>query len=100
MPATGSVLALVVAWLALVTRTIAHGRDDMQLPLLSPNHKDADEPSFSVGFSIQSSYGAATVLVEEPNGDGMQKHNFISHGNEDYRQALAKLSLVSSQHIA
>lgn len=53
----------------------------------------------SVGFSLQSSYGAAAVIFEAANGQ-LETHTRVYNGGYLYRQVMAKLSLESSKHNA
>ena len=65
-----------------------------QHPLLSHT-----KSNFSVGFSLQSFYGAATVIFED--GDGkLETHTRIYEPGYLYHQVMTKLSLQSSQHVA
>lgn len=55
--------------------------------------------NFSVGFSLQSSYGAAAVIFENADGE-LETYTRVCEGGELYRQLMATLSLESSRHIA
>lgn len=68
--------------------------NDAQHPLLA--HANSN---FSVGFSLQSCYGAATVIFEGNDGR-LETHTRIYEAGYLYRQVMTKLSLESSQHVA
>jgi hypothetical protein len=55
--------------------------------------------NFSVGFSLQSSYGAAAVIFTKANGE-LETHTVVSPGGRLYRQIMPRLSLESSRHPA
>ncbi|OIW24506.1 hypothetical protein CONLIGDRAFT_673673 [Coniochaeta ligniaria NRRL 30616] len=55
--------------------------------------------NFSVGFSLQSSYGAAAIIFTKPNGE-LETQTVVSHGGRPYREVMARLSLESSRHPA
>jgi len=55
--------------------------------------------NYSVGFSLSSSYGAAAVIIDEPNGE-KQTITWVVQGDSEYKSVMAKLSLPSSQHLA
>ncbi|KAK3316895.1 hypothetical protein B0H66DRAFT_605162 [Apodospora peruviana] len=54
---------------------------------------------FSVGISLQPSYGAAAIIFDEPDGN-LETHTSVVQGDGEYRRTMAKLSLESSQHVA
>jgi hypothetical protein len=65
-------------------------------------HSDSDfvkSRNFSVGFSLQSSYGAAAVIFENADGK-LETYTRVHEGGELYRQVMATLSLESSRHTA
>ncbi|KAI1409643.1 hypothetical protein F5Y13DRAFT_169735 [Hypoxylon sp. FL1857] len=86
----------VLAWLVAMAPALQDPRADAsQQPLLS-----APTPvNFSVGFSLQSSYGAAAVIFEYENGE-IQTHARVHHGDDAYQEVMARLSLASSRHLA
>ena len=55
--------------------------------------------NFSVGFSLQSFYGAAAVIFERIDGT-LETHTRIYEPGYHYHQVMTKLSLQSSQHVA
>lgn len=69
-----------------------------QHPLLS-NTAATLASNFSVGFSLQSSYGAAAIIFTYPDGQ-LETHTTVYYGNAQYREVMARLSLDSSIHIA
>ncbi|PNY23692.1 Uncharacterized protein TCAP_06365 [Tolypocladium capitatum] len=89
----------ILAWLlAMAPALLYPWSHPNQQPLLSvPSAVQARK--FSVGFSLQSSYGAAVVIFEDPNGE-LQTHASVHHGCKEYRAVMAKLSLLSSRHLA
>jgi hypothetical protein len=68
-----------------------------QQPLLSTSSSPSS--NYSIGFSLASSYGAAAVIVDDPNGD-KKTYTWIVDGGSEYQSVMAKLSLRSSQHLA
>lgn len=66
---------------------------------LNPHTEVTESRNFSVGFSLQSSYGAAAVIFENANGE-LETHTRVYEGGKLYQQVMAKLSLASSRHIA
>ncbi|KAI1142333.1 hypothetical protein F5Y05DRAFT_222803 [Hypoxylon sp. FL0543] len=86
----------VLAWLsATVPALLGASGDASQQPLL-PTSTPAN---FSVGFSLQSSFGAAAVIFENYNGD-LETHTRVCHGDKAYQEVMARLSLASSRHLA
>ncbi|KAI9855694.1 MAG: hypothetical protein M1813_009656 [Trichoglossum hirsutum] len=63
-----------------------------QKPLFAPT---AESKGFSVGFSLQSSYGAAAITFD--NGTVVTQK---VDGDASYREVMSRLSLDSSRHIA
>lgn len=55
--------------------------------------------NYSVGFSLASSYGAAAVIIDEPNGD-KKTLTWTVNGSSEYQSVMTKLSLTTSQHLA
>lgn len=70
--------------------------DAIQQPLLSTPTAIGN---FSVGFSLQSSYGAAAIIYEDENGE-LQTRARVSYGTKAYRAVMARLSLECSKHLA
>jgi hypothetical protein len=69
-----------------------------QQPLLS-HAESIESRNFSVGFSLQSSYGAAAVIFEGADGD-LETYTRVYKGCSEYQRVMAKLSLKSSIHVA
>lgn len=63
-----------------------------------PLHSQAGS-NFSVGFSLQSSYGAAAVIFEGADGR-LETYTRVHEPGYLYQQVMEKLSLQSSRHIA
>lgn len=55
--------------------------------------------NYSVGFSLQSSFGAAAVILDWPDGHHETLTRVI-HGGTEYERVMATLSLASSRHTA
>lgn len=70
------------------------GANDQQ-PLLSTTLK----PSYSVGFSLASSYGAAAVIIDDAH-DEKKTLTWVVYGDSEYQSVMSRLSLDSSQHLA
>ncbi|KAI0840948.1 hypothetical protein F5Y06DRAFT_308583 [Hypoxylon sp. FL0890] len=86
----------VLAWLSATVPALLDPRNDAsQQPLLSTSTL----ANFSVGFSLQSSYGAAAVIFENQDGD-LQTHTKVHYGDKAYQEVMARLSLASSRHLA
>ena len=75
--------------------------DQAQHALVSgePGPLIASPRNFSVGFSLQSSYGAAAIILVNSSGQ-LETHTTVFYGGSHYREVMARLSLASSQHIA
>ncbi|RDL37428.1 Uncharacterized protein BP5553_04861 [Venustampulla echinocandica] len=87
------IILLALASLITITSALSSESRDQQ-PLRSH-----EESKFSVGFSLQSSYGAAAVIFEGADGR-LRTHTRVYEPGYMYQQVMAKLSLQSSQHIA
>lgn len=70
-----------------------------QLPLLSGTTKSPEARNFSVGFSLQSSYGAAAVIFDGADGE-REIVTRVVYGDSDYQSVMARLSLETSRHLA
>ncbi|EPE30831.1 hypothetical protein GLAREA_03798 [Glarea lozoyensis ATCC 20868] len=57
------------------------------------------ESYFSVGFSLQSSYGAAAIIFESADGS-LETHTRVYEPGILYQQVMERLSLQSSRHLA
>jgi hypothetical protein len=55
--------------------------------------------NYSVGFSLASSYGAAAVIIDTPDGQKTTL-TWVVQGDDKYRSVMARLSLKSSRHLA
>ncbi|CZR66018.1 uncharacterized protein PAC_15918 [Phialocephala subalpina] len=83
---------ILLALASLVAITSAFSSDQQ------PLHSHAGS-NFSVGFSLQSSYGAAAVIFEDADGR-LETYTRVHKPGYLYQQVMAKLSLQSSRHIA
>lgn len=87
--------AILLALASLVAIASAYSlENDDQHPLHAHTNSN-----FSVGFSLQSFYGAATVIFEGVDGT-LETHTRIYEPGYLYHQVMTKLSLQSSQHVA
>jgi hypothetical protein len=91
-------ILLLLACLAAISSASFSLWSHDQQPLFS-NPKSTETRNFSVGFSLQSSYGAAAVIFEGADGE-LETHTRVYYGCGEYRRVIAKLSLESSRHIA
>ncbi|KAM7197480.1 hypothetical protein V8F20_006625 [Naviculisporaceae sp. PSN 640] len=66
-----------------------------------PQHSADSDPvyTYSVGFHLASSYGAAAVTISSSD-DILETHTFTTPGSETYKDTMARLSLHSSEHLA
>jgi hypothetical protein len=69
-----------------------------QHPLLLPTVQTLDR-NFSVGFSIESDYGAVAIILQETDGN-LETHTRVCNGSKEYSQVLTRLSLEFSRHLA
>lgn len=86
--------AVLFALTSLVAIAAYSFENDVQRPLHA--HTTSN---FSVGFSLQSFYGAAAVIFEGVDGT-LETHTRIYEPGYLYHQVMTKLSLQSSQHVA
>jgi hypothetical protein len=95
----GFVLALLFCLSAAWLDSSSVVRDNhAQHPLVSGPHI-ATPRNFSVGFSLQSSYGAAAIILAGPDGQ-LETHTTVFYGGAEYREVMSILSLESSRHPA
>jgi len=59
----------------------------------------AEFRNFSVGFSLQSSFGAAAIIFTGLDG-ALETHTAVHQGSIAYREVMARFSLDSSRHLA
>lgn len=71
--------------------------DYFQKPLKSEDVTPSK--NYSVGFSLSSSYGAAAVIIDDAHGE-QKTLTWVVYGDASYQETMAKLSLVSSKHLA
>ncbi len=101
-----SVISLLLAFLLVLVPAMSFNgifniwpHRAAQTPLLdSPGFAHAAS-NFSVGFTLQSSFGAVAVIFEYPNGTSETVVRTLE-GDAVYRAVMTRLSLDSSQHLA
>lgn len=97
------------AWL-LATRPLLTAAGRLQWPLTGkPSYSDDQYPlppisltqsrNYSVGISLASSYGSAAVIVDDAV-EGTKVYSWVVHGDVEYQQTMAKLSMEDFQHLA
>lgn len=64
-----------------------------------PLQKPRTGTHFNIGFSLQTSYGAAAIIFEGLDGT-LETYTRTYEAGYLYQQVMAKLSLKSSQHVA
>ncbi|KAF8848382.1 hypothetical protein BDZ45DRAFT_732963 [Acephala macrosclerotiorum] len=90
---TSRTILLALASLVAIVSAFSLENDDQQ-----PLHAHM-KSNFSVGFSLQSFYGAAAVIFEGVDGT-LETYTRIYEPGYLYQQVMTKLSLQSSQHVA
>jgi hypothetical protein len=94
----GNAMAVLTLLLALTPSALYSLWGQTLLP--SPASSGPDRwQNFSVGFSLHSSYGAAAVILEGPDGERKTEAR-MRYGSPSYQETMARLSLASSRHIA
>lgn len=86
---TSRAILLTLASLVAIAPAYSLENDDQH-----PLHAHTNS-NFSAGFSLQSFYGAATIIFEGVNGT-LETHSRIYEPGYLYNQVMAKLSLQSS----
>ncbi|TVY92397.1 hypothetical protein LAWI1_G001852 [Lachnellula willkommii] len=91
-------MLLLLAYLVIISSaSFSSWNHDQQLLHF---HTDSSRSlNFSVGFSLQSSYGTAAVIFQDGDGE-LETYTRVRDGGVLYRQVMARLSLESSRHIA
>jgi hypothetical protein len=98
--ALGSLFLLLFSGLSLASPySSSEVRDDQNQHPLTSSPLVEGWHNFSVGFSLQSSYGAAAVIFTWPDGR-LETHTTVFYGGPEYNEVMARLSLASSQHLA
>jgi len=86
---------LFLALASLVAIALGYSvENDIQHPLHA--HMSSN---FSVGFSLQSCYGATAIIFEDADGT-LETHTRIHEPGFLYNEVMTRLSLESSEHVA